>query len=225
MKLFASSFSTSSSFSNRSLLLSWLWLGVGEHADDEVHFLGAVAVVERRPALLVADVHVCVQALQDGKGDATVHFHESSRHHVAHDEDEQEEGHRLVDVLLEVGHVGDQHVANSRVQNTDRRLSEEVYEGSDSVGDEEGGGVLQSEDESLHGRGAEVLAGERDLDVGVLVDELDEAVEAVQAAASAIQYAASKGILVLDLLHLLINDLQNETDCPDHGQQERSEGE
>ena len=85
----------------------------------------------------------------------------------------------MVDVFLEVGNVGDHEVADRSVQDADGCLSEEEQEGTDTIGNEEGGGVFEGEDESAHGRGAEVVACEGHLDVGILIDEFDESVEAV----------------------------------------------
>jgi hypothetical protein len=108
----------------------------------------------------------------------------------------------LVNVFLELRNKGNDAVTDGRVQNTDSALSKEEDEGANSISNEERGSVFKGKDKGLHSGCAEVLASERNLDISVLIDELDEAMEAVEAASSAINDAFGQRILVLDFFHL-----------------------
>lgn len=64
------------------------------------------------------------------------------------------------------------------------------------------------------------------MNVCVLIDELDETMEAIKAASGAINDAFSHWIAIFNFLHLFVHDFENQTNNPDHSQEEctKSEG-
>lgn len=95
-------------------------------------------------------------------------------------------------------------------------------QGTDAIGNKEGGGILEGKDEGRHGGSAEVFSGEGDLDVCVRVEELDESVEAVKAVSDAV--GDEFGNLVVGFLQGVVDVLEGNSDGPDDGKDERSEG-
>ena len=73
--------------------------------------------------------------------------------------------------------------------------------------------MLESQGEGCHGRGAEVVSSQCNLDVGVFVEELDEPVAAVKAAPHAVGYTGHRGVL-RQLFHLALDILEDHSDDP-----------
>lgn len=78
--------------------------------------------------------------------------------------------------------------------------------------------MLQCQRECCDGRGAEAFAGEGDLAVGIVVKELDKAVEAVEIASAAVDAAVSQEISLTGTLQLLAYIFHDTPDNPDDGQ-------
>ena len=86
--------------------------------------------------------------------------------------------------------------------------------------------MFQDKAESVHGRGAEVLRGESNLDVCVLVDVLDESADTVEAASHAALEALDGGVGTGTwLVHLLWDILEHDADEPHDGNDEGTESE
>lgn len=213
----------------RSFQLFFLLLFVfglrGEKAYDVVHFARAVLVIHRILVLLLADVDVGVEALQDCQATILVDIHERRCQLVAHDENEYEEGDGLVDVLLETGHVGDDQIADASVGHANEDFPKTVNDFANTMRYEEIARVLQGQDAGLHSGRAEWLAVEDHHDISILIQELNEPMEAIQAASSARNQGLSDATFAFQFGDLVVEELESDPKRPDDGQKERSEGE
>lgn len=134
--------------------------------------------------LLVADVYISVQALEACQTSASENIHEDGSHHEADDEDDSRWGKWIID-FVELFNISDNHVHDESVSKSDGESSEEVDQGTYAIGDEESSGVLKGKDEGSDGGRTETVTGKSNLDVGILVNEFDESVEAIEAASDA----------------------------------------
>ena len=173
--------------------------------------------------MLVADVDIGVEALQDGERNTTVYFHESGRHHVAHSENESQEWNWLVDVFFEFWDVGDEEVADGGVEDADGGLAEEEEEGADSISNKERSSILKSKNKRLHSRSTEILPSQSNLNICILINEFDKSMEAVKAAAGAVEHATGKGVFIFDFFHLFVDDFEDEADSPNNSQKKSTE--
>lgn len=127
-----------------------------------------------------------------------------------------------------LGHVGlhfyEDEVANHGCPNRDERLPDEDEGATDAVDEGHSRGVGPQRLEGVLGGSAEALALERNLNVGVAVQELDKTLKAGHAAAQTIYYALYYSVLVAaSSLHLLRNVLQHQPDELNDGQNQRAE--
>ena len=91
---------------------------------------------------------------------------------------------------------------------------------ADAVCDDERAAILEGEDEGSHCGGAEILSSQRHLNVSVLIQELDEAVATVEAAADSAGGALGHRVISAPLLELLLKVLENDADDPDDSKDE-----
>jgi hypothetical protein len=62
------------------------------------------------------------------------------------------------------------------------------------------------------------------LDISILVKEFNESMEAVKATSNAVHHAFNNSVISRLVLHLLINKLEYNTDNPNDGKDESTEG-
>lgn len=195
-----------------------------EHRNDGGHFFWSGGTVNWVLAVLVADINISVQALKACQTGASENIHENGSHHEADYEDNSSWWEWVVD-FLELCYLSDDEVADKSVCQSNGESTEEVNQGTDTVSDEESSGVLKSKNEGSNGGRAETVTGKSNLDIGILVNEFDESVEAIEAASDAIHHDFDSSVLLIGGLHLLIEELESNSDHPDDSKDERAEGE
>ena len=187
-----------------------------------MHLRRSIPVISVVELALTADVNISIEALQDSQTGWGVYLHENCGHSETDEEDYQQDRDWWVDVFDEFGDIGDDQVAKESICNADCHPAKELDECADTVCDEESGSVLERKHECSHGRSAEVLTGEGDLAVRVLIEELDESVEAIKAAPDAVRNGSHDCVVLLCALHLFVNVFEDDSDNPDHRQNERT---
>ena len=134
----------------------------------------------------------------------------------------REEVERLDDVGLDRGDESNQAVEGSSSASCDEDAADEHHEFSDSSHNQVAHAVAEHSLEAVPSSHAEVLASERDLDVGCLVDELDDSLHAGQAAAETIDSILEALVLVSSrvfglLLEYFDHHLEELHNCQDEG--------
>ncbi len=134
----------------------------------------------------------------------------------------REEVERLDDVGLDRGDKSNQAVEGSSSASCDEDAADEHHEFSNSSHNQVAHAVAEHSLEAVPSSHAEVLASERDLDVGCLVDELDDSLHAGQAAAETIDSILEALVLVSSrvfglLLEYFDHHLEELHNCQDEG--------
>ena len=114
-------------------------------------------------------------------------------------------------------------IANDGGSDSDAELGN-VHEGStNSVDEGEFCCVLQDQDKCVQGRLTEVLIRQSAVDIGILVDESHETIEAVEAASDAAKKTFHKAIVTGSRCNLVSYVLKDAFDQPDDSNEQRSE--
>lgn len=127
-------------------------------------------------------------------------------------------------VLPDGGDVGDQQVETAGSQGSDHQLAQEHDDASHSTHDGIAEGVGPCQLKSVLGGITEVLAPDGDLDVGLGVDELDDALHAGQEALQASD-DVFEALVGLPLgLGLALDDFHHHLQELDDGEEQGTEG-
>ena len=194
-----------------------------KHWYNSGHFLWSSSAVDWVLTVLVADIYVSVQALEACQTGASENIHEDGSHHEADNENDSSWRKWVID-FFELINVGDDHVADESVSKSNSESTEKINQGADTISDEESSGVLKGKDEGSEGGWTETVTGKSNLDVGVLVDEFDKSVEAIEAASDAAGNDLDNGVLWVSLFHLLIDEFEGNPDDPNDSKDERAKG-
>lgn len=103
-------------------------------------------------------------------------------------------------------------IDDDTVSSGDEHDTQDLEDETNGTSGTKGGCVLDDEEEAVPGRGAEVLGGEGDLNVGIFGDEFDESFKAVEAAASGAEDCLNDFVFLVGLFDLLFIVLEYNSD-------------
>ena len=175
--------------------------------------------VKRTTRLLVDKV-----ALQDGQRREVEHLQEEGSGEVAHDGADDARDNRLLDVGKS---VAGQQPSQPADESADEALADDAHDPANGASGSEGARVSNHHVEGLLGGRAEAGTLDGDLNVSVLGDELDAAVNAPNAASRAAEEASdgTARVTLLKLLGLGGEVLEDDLDQGDDEDEEGAEGE
>lgn len=131
----------------------------------------------------------------------------------------------LRDLGVIVGGLGDDNVSNNSGGNGNTDGSKKLEDHSESSSDSNSEWVSQNKEKTFLSSWTEWLAGHDGLDVGLLIEELDEFLEAVKTTLAARNHEfANSSWLLLGRLGHGINIFQNNSDNENKSSNEWSEG-
>lgn len=161
---------------------------------------------------LLHEFFIQTRALENRVGTHTVDAHKEGSDEVSDNNAESSGKNGREEIGLIVFDISEDNVANKSSETSDENASNEDEDITDGGNDSELQWVRPDEQECVLGSSTEMLAGNRNLNVGILVQELDESLEALSVALQALQQVFHERILVLSsLFHLLFNVFQHQS--------------
>ena len=116
--------------------------------------------------------------------------------------------------------LGAYQIADQGVRASNSHFPKESNQTTYAIGDEEAARILQGEDESGHSAAAEVVSCQAYLNVGVVVQKLDESVATVQAASDSVSDAVHHLVVFAKAFDLTFYVFEDNSESPNNRQQE-----
>jgi len=177
----------------------------------------------RRSILFLIEFFINNKASQNGIRSESIDCHEDGSNNVGEDENDNCWDQGRVKGITIFGPVGNNEVGSKGSRRSNKDFSEQNEDTSDTGNDTHSQRISENKEESVFCGAAEALAGQGNLDVGVLVQEFNESFEASKVALETLEGVYNNlTVFSCHLLGLSLNISKDDSDHLDNSKNQRS---